>query len=190
MKKISKLNANSITFKKQAGISNVMLMIYLLVGAIVLLGGMGGLKYIDKSKVGNEVQELTDLKASTISLGNQRGGTYAGITTASLAGLDFWPRNRITGAGAAATVTNQWKGPVTAAAAQLNVPNDSIEYSYSGYPASACKQVVMDAAAIVNQITVGATLVKAANAPVDEAAMTTACDAGGDNGTILYRISR
>jgi hypothetical protein len=189
MKKVRATNKRCIK-TAQAGISNVQLMIYLLVGAIVLVGGMGGIKYIDKSKVNNELAELTDLKASTISLSNARGGNFTGVTLGTLAGLDFFPRNRVTGTGAATAVTNQWKGAVTAVPATLNVTNDALAFTYTGYPASACKAVVIEAASVVNRIVVGTTQVKAPGGVVNEDTLITACDAGADNNSIVWTISR
>lgn len=176
--------------RKQSGVSIITIMVVLIVGAIILLGGTNSLKYIESSKVANDLDELNDLRASTISYGNNRGGNFTGVSLATLAGLEFFPAARVTGTGASTAVTNQWKGNVTVAAATVINTNDAIAYTYTGVPSSACKKLGMDAARIVNLIRVGSTTVKATTTgAVNEANLTTACDAANDNASITYTIA-
>lgn len=183
------VNASHIR-RRQSGISNIQLIVYILVGAILILGGIGLLSYIDKAKVNNDVQELTDLKASTVSYGAQRGGNFGGVTTDSLAGLNFFPTNRVSGSAGSRIVANQWKGNVTAAPATTISANDSVEFTYSGVPSTPCKSLVAQLADVASIISVNGTVVKPNGGTINEATMVQQCEQTTDNASIAYRLSR
>ena len=180
-----------VNLKKQAGISNIQIMVGVLISAILILGGMGMMRYIDKSKVNNDLNELSEYKAATVSYGSKHGGTFAGFTQELAVGLDFFNPNRVSGAVGSRLVQNQWKGDVTVQPATVNIANDALVFTFTGVPSSACKDTVMQAGNVAAKILIGATTVKtSAVTPVDEAATVTACDAAADNASISYSMTK
>lgn len=179
------------TLRYQAGISNIQIMVGVLISAILILGGMGMMRYIDKSKVNNDLNELSELKGATVSYGSKHGGTFAGFTQELAIGLDFFNPNRVSGAVGSRVVQNQWKGNITVAPTTVNIANDALSFAYTGVPSSACKDTVMQAGNVAAVISVSGTNVKAsAVTPVNEAATVTACDGAADNATIAYAMTK
>jgi hypothetical protein len=182
---------NRINRKRQRGISNIQIMVGVLISAILILGGMGLMRYIDKAKVNNELNELSELKARTVSYGSQHGGNFAGFTQELAIGFDFFPANRVSGAAGSRVIQNQWKGTITVAPTIVNFANDSVLYTSSGVPSGACKDTAMQVGAIAAKIVVGTTTVKAGpTAALDEAALITACDAAADNASLAYSMTK
>lgn len=179
------------SLKRQAGISNIQIMVGVLISAILILGGIGLMRYIDKAKVNNDLNELSELKAATVSYGSKHGENFSGFTTELGAGLDFFNPSRVTGAAGARVVMNQWKGAITVAPATLSISNDALAYTYTGVPSSACKDIVMQAGSIAGGIAIGSTNVKASpTAAIDEANTITACDTAADNASITYSMTK
>jgi Tfp pilus assembly protein PilV len=176
--------------KSQAGISNIQIMVGVLISAILILGGIGLIRYIDKAKVNNDLSELTELKARTVAYGASHGGNFAGFTNELAVGLDFFPTNRVSGAAGARTVANQWKGAITVAVASTNIQADSLLFTYTGVPSTACKELVIQAASIASFITVNSATVKDTAAMVNEGAAITACDGSNDNASIAYAMTK
>jgi len=186
-----KRNFNAVTrFKRQAGLSNIQIMIGVLISALLILGGVGLIKYIDKTKVNNDLSELATLKTETVSYGSRNGGTFSGYTHEVGIGLDFFPRSRVSGAAGSRVVQNQWKGLVTSAPTTINLANDGIAYTYTGVPSGACKDLAQQAGDIAAVITVGGVSVKAVGANPVLATIITQCDAGSDNVTIAYLMTK
>jgi len=186
-----KQNLNAVSkYRRQAGISNIQIMVGVLISAILILGGVGLIKYVEKSKVNNDLSELADLKAATVSYGSNNGGTFAGLTNEIAIGLDFFQRSRVSGTAGSRTVQNQWKGTVTAAPASINIPNDGASYTYTGVPSAACKDLAQGAASIATVIRVGTTEVKSSGGNPVLNSIITACDEGADNVTIAYLMSK
>ena len=183
-------NKGYLSRKAQAGISNIQIMVGVLISAILILGGIGLIRYNDKAKVNNDLSELTELKARTVAYGSSHGGSFAGFTQELAIGLDFFPANRVSGATGSRSVQNQWKGTITVTPSFLIQPNDTVTFAYSGVPSAACKELSMQAGNIASAIMVGGANVKGAATPVDEAAAVAACDAGGDNATVTYFLSK
>lgn len=184
-------NMNAVTrFKRQAGLSNIQIMIGVLISALLILGGVGLIKYIDKTKVNNDLSELATLKTETVSYGSRNGGSFAGYTHEVGIGLDFFPRSRVSGATGSRIVQNQWKGVITSAPATINIANDGIAYTYTGVPSGACKDLAQQAGDVAAIVTVGGTVVKAVAANPVLASVITACDAGNDNVTIAYSMTK
>lgn len=179
------------SLKYQAGISNIQIMVGVLISAILILGGMGMMRYIDKSKVNNDINELTELKARTVAYGSQHAGNLSGMTKELAIGLDFFPPNRVSGAVGSRAVSNQWKGDINLTPIGLVSAGDAIQFVYTGIPNSACKELAIAAGQIADVIWVGATQVKTGPlSPVNEAAAITACDANGDNTALAYTFSK
>ena len=75
----------------QRGYTNVQLAIGMIVAILITIGSISGYKYIDQSKVNNEINLLTDLKAATVRYGQFSGQfTTANMTTGILTGLNFF----------------------------------------------------------------------------------------------------
>lgn len=182
---------NRINRHRQRGISNIQIMVGVLISAILILGGMGLIRYIDKSKVNNDLSELSELKARTVSYGSQHGGTFAGFTQEMAIGFEFFPANRVSGAVGSRVVQNQWKGTIAVAPTTVNFANDAVLFTYTGVPSGACKDTAMQAGAIASKIVVGTTTVKSGStAAIDEAGLITACDAAADNASVGYSMTK
>ena len=180
-----------IAQKRQAGVSNIQIMLAILIGAILLLGGLGLTRWIDKTKVNNDLAELSELKARTVTYGSQHGGTFAGFTQEMAIGFDFFPSNRISGAVGSRVIQNQWKGQITVVPHTINIANDGLLYTYTGVPSSACKDLAMQAGTIAARMAVGVVTVKASPvAALDEDALIKACDAASDNASLLYAMTK
>lgn len=177
-------------FRRQAGISNIQIMVGVLISAILIMGGVGLIKYVEKSKVNNDLSELADLKASVVSYGSNNGGTFAGLTQEIAIGLDFYPASRVSGTTGSRVVQNQWKGTIVAAPATINIANDGASFTYTGVPSSACKELAQGASSIAAIIRVGNTVVKAVGAAPVLNSIITACDAGNDNVSMTYLMSK
>ncbi len=187
----SVVRMNRVSPKYQRGISNIQIMVGVLISAILILGGMGMMRYIDKAKVNNDLNELSELKAATVSYGSKHGGNFAGFTQELAIGLDFYNPTRVSGAVGSRTVMNQWKGNITVTPATMFISNDSLAFTYTGIPSSACKDTVMQAGSLAGTIIVGAISVKTSPTnPINEASTVTACDAAADNATVVYSMTK
>lgn len=175
------------SMNRQKGISNIQVMVGILVSAIFLLGGIGLIRYIEKAKVNNELSELGQLKVRTAAYGNLHGGDFAMMNQELAIGLNFFPANRISGVTGSRVISNQWGGKITIEPIKTFIDNDSILYNYFGVPASACKDLVMNAKDLTAVILVnGAFYVKRMNWVIPEETVVAGCEAAGDNATIGY----
>lgn len=186
-KAMSRHHQKVYCIKRQKGISNIQIMVGVLISAILILGGIGLIRYIDKAKVNNDLNELTELKARTIAYGTSHGGNFAFLTQELAIGLEFFPKNRISGPIGSKVILNQWKGNVTVEPIQTYTPNDSVLYNYFGVPASACKELVMRALDLTAVVLVnGSFYAKKQNEVFPETTIISGCEAAGDNATIGY----
>lgn len=159
---------------------------------IITLGAMKGFSMYEEAKVSNEVQELADLKTTTVRYGQSIGTNFTTTTVAvaTLAGWNFWDAKKVAGTGAGTTVSNQWGGTVSTAVGTAKNAGDAIDFTYTGYPSTACRLVATQVDGIASKITIGGTEVKAVGAPVNGATVGTQCDAADDNATIVYTIAK
>ncbi len=165
-------------------------MVGVLISAILILGGMGMMRYIEKAKVNNDINELTELKARTVAYASQRG-SLSGMTRELAIGLDFFPPERVSGAVGSRTIANQWKGDINVTPVTVTSAGDALQFVYTGVPNSACKELALVADRIATVIWVGATMVKTgALSPVNETAAIAACDASGDNTSLAYAMTK
>lgn len=174
----------------QKGISNIQIMVGVLISAILILGGIGLIRYIDRAKVNNDINELTELKARTVAYGASHGGNFANVTQELAIGLDFFPANRVSGATGSRVVSNQWQGNIKVYPTTVLLPNDALTFEYTGIPNAACKELVMQTANIATVISVGSTVLKFGNEPVNEAGAVMICDNHADNATLLYAFTK
>jgi len=178
--------------RKQRGSALIPYIIGLLISAILAGSGIYAYQYVNQAKADADIQEISALRAATVKLAANQGGNFASIDTATVAGLGFFPANRVSVSGSTTTVLNQWKGTITVAAASIasSGSNDALAFTYTGYPTDACKEVVQSAAQIAAVVSIGGTTVKANGGNLNVATMITQCNAGADNATIVYTISR
>ena len=184
-------NKNVKQLKKQEGNSSIQTAIALMVGVILLIGAIGAYQYITQAKVNNDIAELSDLKNSTVRYG-QSVGTFTATndTIAILTSLNFFPSPRVTGSGTAgAAVTNQWGGTIVPSLGTVNTAGDSLVFTYTGVPTSACRELVTKMDNIATAVSVNATATKLAGAATVAATAIPLCLAG-DNQTIAYTMSR
>ena len=122
------------------------------------MGGIAMIGQIDKAKVDNEVRELSRLKKKIMSLGAQRG-TFQGVTLQTLAALDFFPMDRVSGPVGARTVRNAWGGSIEAGPSSfgpgsVSTPNNALFIRYNGVSSAACKQLGMQVGEIAQGVAV------------------------------------
>jgi PilS N terminal len=190
MKKITNKNSRQSRLNAQRGNMMLNAIIALIISAIVTTAGYLGFKYVEDAKVDNEISEIASLRASTILLAQGRGTDFTGIDLATLAGLNFFPNARVSGTGASTVVLNQWKGVITVAPTTTISTNDSITFSYSGVPTYACKSLATPLANVAVAISIGGTVVKANGGVLNLTNAIAQCNAGADNATMAYTLSR
>jgi hypothetical protein len=174
----------------QRGVTGVQLAIFGAVTTLIVIGGVGMTKYIEKQKVSNEQSELNDLKTQSINFAAKHGGSYAGLTLAIACDQGFFPKQRCTGTGASTTVTNLWGGSVTLAIVNVNGTNDGVKWSYPGLSTQACVDEVTTMWDYTAKIDVDTTVVKdAVNKAIDDTATNTACKAAADNATVKWTFA-
>lgn len=175
--------------KAQQGFSNVQIAIGILVGAIIMLGSLGGYQYIVQAKVNNEVSTISDLRSATLRYGQFAGAfSTTNVTLAILNGQNFFRSSglTVTGAGTTLAVTNQWGGAVTA----TNSGGNFIDFTFNGVPDEACNEIARQLDNVVSQITINTTVTKAIGAASNLATVTTQCAANANSNTMIYRLQR
>ena len=179
----------------QRGVSTVQIAVAILVGAILILGGLGSFRYVTQSTMNNDMANMSDLVSLTKQYSQTRGGTTAftaaNITTANLAGLNFFPT---TSGSGAATIASMSSGKAISAG-PINVDTgtttsaNGVRYTVVGYTGNECLDLVPKVSGLVNRIEIPAgTLVKANGATFADATLTTACKAANDNVTITMDV--
>jgi hypothetical protein len=178
-------------FKKQRGNSGIQTAITLLVGSIMLLGAVGAYQYIGEAKASNDITELSDLKNATIRYGQSVGVFTAANSTASiLTSLNFFQASRVTGSGTdGAVIQNQWGGTITPSLGNISNSGDSLVYTYTAIPTSACRELVVKLDSIATAISIGGKTAKAAGLATVPAVALPLCVAG-DGLTIAYTLAR
>lgn len=190
MPRIAKKTSAGLSRKKQAGNMMLSSVIALIISAIVTAAAYLGFKYVDDAKVDNEIGEIASLRASTIQLAQGRGTDFTDIDLATIAGLNFFPNQRVSGTGTSTVVLNQWKGTITVAPATVVSTNDSIIFTYTGVPTYACKSLSTPVSNIATEITIGGTKVQSNGVALNLASAIARCNAGADNVKMAYTVSR
>lgn len=186
------INIRRKAAKKQLGLSLPLMAIFLgvagLVGYVAITYGMG---YFERTKAGNEVTALSDLKANVVSYGS-RVGTFTAANSAMsvLVGQGVFPRSNVGGTAAVPIVNNQWGAQMTVAVGTVATAGDSLVFTTPGIPETACAIIATSLDDIAQRIDVGATTTKAPGARTDPAAVNTACAAGGANNTLTLTMGR
>lgn len=140
--------------RSQLGLTLVELMIGLFIVGVVVVAvigaGMGG---TDSAKVQNEVKNLSAIsqKVRGLLAGRQ---DYAELTTGRLVSAQGFPTQMVAGTN----VQHGWHGDVTVSP---GANSSTFDVVYEAVPSSNCIELVAQATKLFNQITVGATVVKA-----------------------------
>ena len=91
------------------GVSTVQIAVALLVGVILILGGLGSFRYVTQSGMNGDLGNISDLVSLTRQYAQMRGASAfsaVNITTANLAGLNFFPSTSGTGADTVANMSS------------------------------------------------------------------------------------
>jgi hypothetical protein len=177
----------------QRGFSNVQIAIGILVGVIILLGSLSGYQYIGQVKVNNEISTLGDLKAATVRYGQFAGQFSAtNVTAAILNGQNFYNGAglSVSGTPAVPVVNNQWGGLVTAAFGTAITAGDSIAFTFTGIPNSACRDLGTKVDNLASSVSINGATTKSVGGASLPASVTTQCAATSDNNTIIYTIAK
>lgn len=154
---------------KQAGLGLIEILIYLAIAGSIILGVF---KLASNARTSSEDgDEITTVQAVVTKV---RGGftgkpSYTGVSTSFVVHANGFPDNMVSGT----TVSNRWGGTVTVA---TGAPVTTFNIVYTGVPTANCIGMVNGLGASFNTISVGNTVVKAANtSSTDAAAADTAC---------------
>jgi PilS N terminal len=175
---------------KQRGAANMQIVLGLIVMAILTVAALAGFKYVTQTKAANEIQELSELKTATVSLGVSTGTNFSSVVMSNLTQLNFFPAARVSGTGASTVVLNQWKGTITVAPTTLVSTADSLDFTYTGVPTDACSYIVEQIGNLADQVSIGGTIVKALGGTINLTTAYAQCNAGANNVTMDYVFSR
>lgn len=173
---------------RQRGISTLLVIVVLAVGALLLIGGSNVTKYIEGQKANNDMAELGEIRASLIDYANKHNSTFTGFTLNIGCRQQVFAANRCNGAAAALTVSNGWGGAYTVTIVNVSGGvNNGLRLSSSLVPDAVCiRQISYQwdqwAFIEVGNETVKANIVQV----IDDAAINDAC-AGGAN-TISWTV--
>lgn len=177
-----------VNLARQTGISTLLVIVVLAVGALLLIGGSNVTKYIEGQKANNDMAELNEIRASLIDYAIKHNTTFNGFTLAIGCRQQVFSDNRCTGEGAGLVVSNGWGGAYTFAIANVSGgTNNGLRLSSSLVPDAVCIRQISYQWDQWARIEVGATVVKTnVVQPIDDSAINTAC-AGGVN-TIAWTV--
>ena len=176
---------------KEAGVTNIQVAIVTLVGVVLLLGALGGFRFVTQAKVSNEMTTLADLRAAVVRYGQFTGTfTTANTTVPILAGFNAFASSTltITTNAQATTVTNQWGGTVTSDVGTNNAVGDAIAFTFNGVPKAACRELGTQVDNIAAKVVINATTTKNTGAATDGSSVNTACNT--DSNTMIYHLAR
>lgn len=109
---------------------------------------------------------------------------FTGVTIDVLRDEEIFPDEMVSGT----TVHSLMGGTITAAPANAVGTKDAVAMTIPGYSKKACNGITERIENSVYSMTVNGTAVKAANTPMDRAAVSTACVAGSN--TVVFLISK
>lgn len=185
----------TVSRKLQRGVSNIQIMIGVLIGGIMIMAGVQMIRMVDQAKIDGDLRDLTDYKKKVVILGAQIGSFGVTQNAAYLSTMGFFDQSIVS--GSPVVISNRWGGEITARATQwITTPSaDAYNFTYTGIPSSACKQLATQAANIVDGIMVGTVYVKKTPATggtglTDEALAISTCDSGKDKVTMVFTISK
>ncbi|WP_058048785.1 type 4 pilus major pilin [Janthinobacterium sp. Ant5-2-1] len=173
--------------RRQAGDFMLSLVVALIVVAIFL--GKVFMNYRDTSR--NEQNTAFTSSITTIAGALQKNfgqnNMYGSLTTAIAVKSGAFPRNLRD--GTADTASNLWGGTLTVVPGTITANNDVANLAATKVPSGQCYDIVSATQSVARRITVGSSTVKAADATLDVAALSTACEAASDV-TVTWAIGR
>lgn len=171
----------------QRGFGVMSMLLALVIMALVVagiynqFGASGRNARIDQAKT-----EIVTMIAGAQKLyGN--ANQYGAVTTAiAIQGGVVPVRLRINGTN---TAQNLYNGAIEFVPATLTSVNDSMVLTYGGVRKEDCQDLILGSDTLTRRISVGATVVKAADVAIDIAALSTACDAS-DTSDLNFTFGR
>jgi len=171
-----------MTLARQQGISTLLVIVVLAVGALLLIGGSNVTKYIEGQKANNDMAELSEIRASLIDYANKHNTTFTGFTLDIGCRQQVFSANRCNGIGAASVVSNGWGGAYTFSIVNVSSGvSNGLRLSSSLVPDAVCiKQISYQwdqwARIEVGSVAVKNTIIQM----IDDTAINDACVAGAN----------
>lgn len=173
--------------RSQQGFTIMGALLTLVIGAIVAAGIF--IAYNDsqrKTRVDAASSEIAAMIADAQKVYGHTG-QYGAVTTAiAVQGGIIPARLRITGTN---TAQNRYNGSVTFAPATITSANDSLTLGYNNVSSSDCQDLVFSVEPLTRRILVAGETVKAADATVNLATLSTACDSD-DRVDLQFTVGR
>lgn len=174
--------------KYMRGVSTLSVAITLAVSIVMLMGALAGYKYIDQTRVNNDVMLMARLKQNTMRYG-QAVGTFSSsnASLSNLYALGFFDDQTLSSSGAGASVTHQWGGSVTVSVATTaSEANDGLNFTFTNIPNNICIDLGSRLDAFATEVRVSSAAVKTAldavktiNSNTNITTLTSKCTATG-----------
>lgn len=178
--KFQRNHARGLNKARQAGMTLIELTLVLVLGGLVIFAALSMFRSTNQSSaVSNETKAVQSIVAGVRAL-YPGLSTYTGLTESMLITANKVPTSMINGTA----LKHSWNSTVTVApdaTAGFNVTYDNV-------PTAACIEFVAGVSSGFNTVKVGSTIVKAANANVDQVATATACGAGATATVVLNSL--
>lgn len=177
--------------KKGFSMVELLLVFAIILGAAIIVF-VAYPKAQDSQLATQEQQNLATIQAGVKNLysgANSYGGANP-ITTATVVQSNVVPQNMII--PGTDTMSNKWNGQVTVASATSTggIAGDAFSITYNNVPVTPCVKLVTSAGLNFDRVTVGTTVIKdqrtAGSETINVPALTTACQAGGENNVIEF----
>ena len=173
--------------RKNKGFSLLEILLVLAIAAALVIGAFIVYPKVQAgARADAESKNISTIVAGIKSLYTS-SSTYTGLTNAVAANAKIFPDNMLN--GSSTTPINAWKGDVTVAAAATgpsSTAGSSFTITYTAVPAAECAKIVSGLAGTFYTVSVGSTAVKTADGTLNVAAMTTACNSGGNNNSLVF----
>lgn len=168
---------------RQRGFGMIQMLLVLVVGAVITAVAYDQYNTSSrKARMDAAKAEIVDMVSGAQSLYGT-ANQYGNVTTAiAVTSSVVPPRLRIAGTS---TAQNRYNGAITFTPATLTTANDSLALGYGSVRREDCQDLVVGLDTMTRRITVGGTEVKAADAVVDIAALSSACDANPTSDFVL-----
>lgn len=174
----AKLNPN-----RQRGIGAIQLIVVLAVGALVLLGGAGAVKYIGQQKATNDMEELSNIRGGLIGYASKHNSNFSAFTLDIGCRQQVFDANRCTGSGASTAVANSWGGSIQVTAVAVSGgTNNGARVQSTLVPDDACMNEITYQWDQFAKIEVNSTTVKTSiNQAIDDTTINSACSTGSNS---------
>lgn len=173
--------------QKQRGLSILGALFALVIGALLTIVTVNAFQ--DSQRKTRVSAALQDIQTMTSDLQKNYGSAnqYGALTTAGAVQTGIVPpRLRVTGT---TTANNSYNGAITFLPDTITVANDTAVMTFANVPQSDCADLVFGSEQLARRVTVGATVVKVADAVLQPVLLGTACDAAAPV-SIAFAIGR